>query len=173
MKKLAAVIVLVIFIAIGLSLLANQRRVTAETSDATYVSEKKCRGCHNQAFKQQAETPHARSFKSLKDAGEADNPKCLTCHTTAYGKTGGFVDAKSTPDLAGVMCQACHGPGSAHVAEGLSKEQRRETIVQKPGENCTKCHRIHLPHPDIGKKAIPSLEEKIDRIKSRIKKIKD
>ncbi len=40
--------------------------------------------------------------------------RCFGCHTTASG-TGNFLDeARLIP---GVSCEACHGPGSAHVAE--------------------------------------------------------
>jgi len=90
-----------------------------------YISDKKCYFCHKQEAKTHTNSAHANSFKSLVDNGQDNNPKCLPCHTTGYGKPGGFVDAKSTPDISNVGCQACHGPGSFHIENG--HEQRVTT----------------------------------------------
>jgi hypothetical protein len=168
MKKIALAIAIFAVLAIGLSLVISRRGAMAGTSDATYVENKKCKACHIKKFKAQAETPHAMSFDNLKDAGEETNPECLPCHTTGYGKSGGFVDVASTKDLAGTTCQACHGPGSAHIEKGLSKEQRRSLIQKTPKDACTKCHKTHEAHPDIGNKALPSLKKKLGRVQSRI-----
>jgi hypothetical protein len=170
-RKIAAVIVIVAVVAIGISFAVGRRKAEAGVSDATYVPGKKCKTCHVKTFKAQAETPHAKSLENLTDAGEETNPECLPCHTTGYGETGGFTDAKSTPGLAGTTCQACHGPGSAHVEKGLSKEQRREKIERTPKDACTKCHKTHEEHPDIGAKALPSLKKKLERVQSRIKEL--
>lgn len=171
MRKIAAVIVIIAVLAIGILLVVDRRKAEAETSDATYVPGKKCKTCHVKTFKAQAETPHAKSLENLTDAGEETNPECLPCHTTGYGESGGFTDAESTPGLAGTTCQACHGPGGAHVEKGLSKEQRREKIEKTPKDACTKCHKTHEEHPDIGAKALPSLKKKLERIQSRIKEL--
>ena len=171
MRKIVAAIIIVAVLAIGFSLVVGRRGAEAETSDATYVPGSKCKTCHIKTFKAQAETPHARSLENLTDAGEETNPECLPCHTTGYGKTGGFVDAASTSDLAGTTCQACHGPGSAHIEKGLSKEERRQKIEKTPKDACTKCHKTHEDHPDIGNKALPSLKKELERLQSRIKEL--
>lgn len=38
---------------------------------------------------------------------------CLSCHTTQYPAAGPITDAHL---VGGVQCEACHGPGAAHVA---------------------------------------------------------
>ena len=155
--------------AVGSVLIAGAANSSA--ADFKYVGVKKCKTCHPKPFKAQAKTPHAMSYENLTDAGEEGNKDCLPCHTTGYGKPGGFVDAASTADLAGTTCQACHGPGSAHIAKGLSKEQRRETIQKTPKDVCTGCHKTHTEHPDIGDKALPSLKKSLQRVQDRIDKL--
>ena len=168
MKKIAVAAVIVIVLSITLSVII-ERRGAAATSDAEYVAGKTCRMCHHsKTFKAHAKTYHARSFENLTNVGEEANPKCLPCHTTGYGDPGGLVDVASTADLAGITCQACHGPGRAHVAKGLNKEQRRQAIQKIPRDACTKCHMTHKPHPDIGIKALPALKKKLEKIQARI-----
>jgi hypothetical protein len=167
MKKMAVAILAVAILMVGLSVLINYHGVEAGTSEgATYVPNKKCKTCHPKPFKQQAETYHAKSFENLTSAGEDTNPECLPCHTTGYGKPGGFTDIASTEDLAGTTCQACHGPGSLHIK--AKKEDRAKTIEKTPKAACTKCHKTHEDHPDIGSKSLPSLQKKLERIKARI-----
>jgi hypothetical protein len=47
--------------------------------------------------------------------------------------------------LAGVTCEACHGPGSEHVA--APKEQKKDTITQKAV--CTNCHNPHVSYKKL------------------------
>lgn len=110
----------------------------AETS---FVGSKACAECHQEeydSFLKFSKKPH--SFQGVEkmrsDLKPEELKSCYGCHTTGYGKPGGFVDAKSTPDLAQVGCETCHGPGSAHVADGDSA-----TITRKPTlESCGRCH---------------------------------
>ncbi len=63
-------------------------------------------------------------METLSKAGESSNADCLTCHTTAYGRPGGFPAAEaaeSHADLARVGCESCHGPGSEHVKDGSDR----------------------------------------------------
>lgn len=171
MKRMVVAIVIVAVLAISFLLIIGRQRAVAGASDAEYVPGKKCKMCHIKEFKAHAETPHAKSLENLTDAGEETNADCLPCHSTGYGKPGGFVDAGSTPDLAGATCQACHGPGSAHIATGLSKEERPKKIEKTPEDACTKCHKTHEAHPDIGAKALPSLKKELERLQSKIKEL--
>jgi hypothetical protein len=75
-----------------------------------------------------------------KDAkqGSDHNAACLPCHTTAYGKPGGFPaggDPAARPDLARVGCESCHGPGGDHVKPGVAKVG---SIVSL-GDKCDSC----------------------------------
>jgi hypothetical protein len=71
--------------------------------------------------------------------------KCLSCHATGSGH-GGYDPANPNPNLSGVTCEACHGPGSAYVPymeKAAEKYQREEAL--KYGMN--------FPQGDKGKKA--------------------
>jgi hypothetical protein len=152
MKKwVITFILLSVFVAV-ISLVIGRTKATAVPANAKYVSEKRCYMCHRSLVKQHENAKHSKSFKSLLDNNQDKNPKCLPCHTTGYGKPGGFVDANSTPDLIGVGCQACHGPGSDHTENGLSKEQRKQKINVIGSGECVKCHKIHEKHIDIKSK---------------------
>jgi cytochrome c553 len=62
-----------------------------------------------------------RALASLNDVDEAmgrrvsdgEVRRCFACHTTAPTTAGAFDASSATP---GVTCEACHGPGRAHVA---------------------------------------------------------
>lgn len=73
---------------------------------------------------------------------------CFECHSTGPVITGPEV---IRPRETGVRCEACHGPGSAHVRaarEGRSEEIRK--AIQNPGRLpasqlnvfCGRCHRL-------------------------------
>jgi nitrate/TMAO reductase-like tetraheme cytochrome c subunit len=165
MKRIAVVIVAFGLFAFSSVLFVSHRGAMAQT-DATYVPGGKCKICHIKVFKAHSETLHAMSFENLKDAGQETNAECLPCHTTGYGKPGGFTDVESTPELAGTTCQACHGPGGAHIEKGLTKEQRKERIGKSPQSSCVNCHKPHGQHPDVG---VGVLKKKLERLQGKIK----
>jgi hypothetical protein len=155
--------------AVGILLSVNHHTALAQDPELTYVPGSKCKTCHIKIFKAHAESPHGTAFENIKDAGEETNATCLECHSTGYGKPGGFADARSTADLAGVTCQACHGPGSAHIA--ASKEQKKETIKRPTIDVCEKCHKLHGEHIDLGAKKIPYLKNKIEKLQNQIQEL--
>lgn len=139
---------------------AQQAPVTAEK---TYVGTTKCAACHFPKYKMWLKDGHAKSFEILPEKYKQD-AGCLKCHTTGHGKPSGYKDA-STAHLAGTTCEACHGPGSAHVkiALGFLKEEitpevetRLKDAIMKnqPGNVCTTCHTSKShgePHPEYDK----------------------
>jgi hypothetical protein len=94
---------------------------------------------------------HAEPSK-LEDAlGEALDPKaasaCFSCHTTASTTRFRFDPERSIP---GVTCEACHGPGSRHVAamnldpQGGSAKFTLNPAALSPIDSvefCGACHR--------------------------------
>jgi peroxiredoxin len=105
---------------------------------AEYVGSNACQSCHQAEFKTWAASPHGHAIASLEKQGEAANTECLVCHTTGFGKPGGFPSdavVANQPDLARVGCESCHGPGSEHVGESA---ERIGTILSL-GDKCDSC----------------------------------
>jgi hypothetical protein len=105
---------------------------------AKVVGSDACRSCHPAEFETWSRQPHARAVASLEERGKANEAECLRCHTTAYGRPGGFPSGGAPadhPDLARVGCESCHGPGGDHVGPDAPK---RGTIVSL-GDKCDSC----------------------------------
>lgn len=135
----------------------------AETSANTfsifgeYQSPQRCRECHEAEFQAWSNTTHAKaSFDPIFQTylQQAEEPgECFACHTTGYSAiTGQFM-------LAGVTCEACHGPyreehpqesmviatsedlcGTCHTSTLLEWESSRHGKV---GVTCVDCHEVH------------------------------
>jgi hypothetical protein len=148
-----------------------------------YQGSKSCKMCHLAVFKSWEETLHAKAMEALMPGNRAEvkekfgldpqkdytkDEKCIKCHTTGFGKPGGYVmptegDAKSAKDaekMAGVGCEMCHGPG------GGAKDFKKELLKSKAGykweqlaalgmvqpdeSTCTKCHNAESPTLEEG-----------------------
>jgi hypothetical protein len=138
--------------------------------DHAYVGSKKCKLCHLKEYKSWAETKMANSFDTLKPGERTEAKKkagldpdkdyttdatCIPCHVTGHGKEGGFKDVASTPDLVGVGCEMCHGPGATYLQDGYmtlkNKEYKKADLVAVGlvGEiartQCEVCHNTESP----------------------------
>ena len=138
--------------------------------DPAYVGSKKCKMCHLKEYKSWSATAMATSFDNLKPGERAEAKKaagldpdkdyttdatCLACHTTGPGQPGGFVDIATTPELAGVGCEVCHGPGGSYLADGYmtlkNKEYKKADLVAVgmvetvDEARCVGCHNADSP----------------------------
>ena len=105
---------------------------------ADYVGSNACQSCHPAEFTTWETSPHGHAVETLEKKGKAGESDCLACHTTAYGKSGGFPPsspAASHPDLARVGCESCHGPGGEHVGETA----KRVGTILSLGDKCDSC----------------------------------
>lgn len=106
-----------------------------------FVGSKACSQCHEEqyaTFNKYSKKAHSwRSIAVMQPKLKPNELKeCFECHTTGYGKPGGFVSEQATPDLAQVGCETCHGPGSAHAESGDPKLIRRKPELA----TCQACH---------------------------------
>lgn len=111
----------------------------AQTDKESYAGAEKCAMCHDDLVRSWKTTRHAKALESLKKKSQDNLPSCVKCHVTGFQKDGGFVDQDLTPELAGIQCEACHGPAEGHVANPVNKKK----LVVSPGEStCRTCHTV-------------------------------
>lgn len=122
-----------------------------------YQSPDRCRECHPDEYQAWSGTIHAQAsfdpiFRVYLDTAEQPN-ECFTCHATGYDTTTGqFM-------LAGVSCEACHGPyrpthpeatmavaasenlcGTCHTS---TVEEWKSSRHGQVGVSCGACHEVH------------------------------
>jgi hypothetical protein len=130
------------------------------TAEVHYVGTNQCFTCHRPQTNTWSETGHVHAFTHLPQQYQND-AACLKCHATGFGNASGYA-AGSEKDLAMVGCEACHGPGAAHIEaaqrfilaepgeEEKIEKQIRETIRKTPADAvCVACHIVqaHQHHP--------------------------
>jgi hypothetical protein len=144
--------------------------VSTDAGEHEFIGSKKCKMCHMKEWKSWSTTKMAQTFEVLKP-GERSEAKlaagldpdmdyttdvtCLPCHVTGYEAAGGFTDIESTPELAGVGCELCHGPGKDYIAPGTmtlkNKEYKKSELlplglVDVVSEaQCVSCHNSYSP----------------------------
>lgn len=106
-----------------------------------YVGSDACESCHPDQFERfAAYAKKANSYHSVetmqKGLTEAEIKGCYKCHTTGYGKPGGFVSETETPQLKNAGCEVCHGPGGRHV----DSEDPDDIVTQVDMDSCVACH---------------------------------
>jgi hypothetical protein len=110
---------------------------TSSDKPATYIGWTQCTFCHSEVSKAWRNSRHAKAIESLRKSKQESLPECVKCHVTGYEQDGGFLDIELTPEMAGVQCEACHGPGSNHLTN-VAEEPLQSKV---PGvEICRKCH---------------------------------
>ncbi len=154
-------------LAVAAGLIFVSAAMAQDAKPFEYAGVKTCKKCHRKVWKSWKETPMARSFEILKPGERAEikkeagldpekdytrDTKCLPCHTTGYGKPGGFVSLEKTPTMIGVGCEACHGAGKEYnkVMKKHGRTYTEEEVQQcglkaDPRSTCTECHNEKSP----------------------------
>lgn len=163
----------------------------AASAEPYYVGAKDCGGCHKAEMQDWQRSVHGKAIETLlagkksgpkhkagldPDKDYSNDEKCLKCHTTGFKQKGGFADRNATPDLVGVGCEACHGPGSAYRAIHKSKmlEFKRaetkaagETYASRGDKVCENCHNNDSPFkPSVDPKYAFDLKERLKKTES-------
>lgn len=163
--------------------------------EAAYVGSSACKKCHNEQYRAWKKTRMANSFELLKPGERAEqkkkagldpqkdyrtDTKCLACHTTGFGKPGGYAlpPAGDTPaakeaqarakEMEGVGCESCHGPGSLSIPykkknesyewAALVKAVGREGTIFPTKDQCLTCHNTDSPF--VGKDYVFDFEKR-------------
>jgi hypothetical protein len=129
-------------------------------TNGDFVGSEKCETCHEKSYAVWKKSLHAKAWKTLleTDPPRNNDPECISCHVTGWHPTNyfpyksGFLSEKETPQMVGVGCESCHGPGGAHVAAesggdaALQKKLQQAMVVTKEesqtshGKWCQNCH---------------------------------
>jgi len=99
----------------------------------TFAGAEKCAECHQPFYEQWKNTRHADALASLEEAGKASDPECIVCHVLGLGQEGGFFSRATTPKLANVQCESCHGLNRDHLNDFSPMQPVHEQI-------CKGCH---------------------------------
>ena len=123
----------------------------ASAQPKEYIGVAKCKICHNKAatgeqYKQWASSLHAKAMLSLK-GDEAKDPKCLKCHSTAFGLE--LSETQTITIEEGVSCETCHGAGSAYKSSTTMKDHAKSMaagLIMPDEKLCKKCHNPESPN---------------------------
>ena len=116
------------------NLLEKYPRIPLPQQDVSYVGSKTCVRCHEYEYGKWSEQAHAGAFATLAKVGSDRDPECVICHVVGMEYSGGFITEEQTPHLKDVGCEACHGPGSAHI------QTAGQVKTSEPRKNCLNCH---------------------------------
>ncbi len=162
-------------------------------AEPAFVGSQECGVCHRDQNADWQKSSHARAFellkpgkrRSAKQRAKLDPEKdysndiyCLKCHTTGYEQPGGYVDSATTPELAGIGCEMCHGSGKEYVKlhksnTGQFTEEQAKAAGQTYGSQdpavCMRCHGENAGGPfppSLDLKYQFSLEDRLKMIRS-------
>lgn len=134
-----------------------------------HVSSQQCKLCHNkphdgEQYAVWKSNKHSQAYetlfekRALKFAEErglevppSESASCLKCHVTGYDEATETYPAQLNIED-GVQCGSCHGPGSAHLADGKVLRMNKDAIIDlkanliEPNEAlCVTCHNPESP----------------------------
>jgi len=119
-----------IFVLAAVVLLAG---LPAQAGDHAYVGAAKCKMCHKVQYTSWQGTTHAKATDVAKASKDRKfEAGCLKCHAT-----------NGDENLAGVQCEACHGPGADYKKMSVMKDQAKSVAngLNIPSQaTCNGCH---------------------------------
>ena len=120
---------LVVFAVAALVLVSG----TVMAQEHAYVGADKCKMCHKVQFASWQETTHAKATEHAKASTDrAYEASCLECHAT-----------NSDEAMAGVQCEACHGPGADYRKMSIMKDKEAAIangLLIPTQATCDGCH---------------------------------
>ena len=92
-------------------------------------------GCHKDIYKKWSSLSHSVAIETLQrpEINRLYDPECISCHTVGLEYVGGYRSLETTPQLADVGCEMCHGPGYHHTQDVFAPY--REIFTE-----CEDCH---------------------------------
>ncbi|MCH7905722.1 MAG: hypothetical protein IH944_14295 [Armatimonadetes bacterium] len=94
-----------------------------------------CATCHSASADVWKMSAHAAALKTLEREGHDRDPECISCHVVGMQSVMGFRTRTTTPDLANVGCESCHGAGRQHATSPMQISMPKSGV-----ESCLPCH---------------------------------
>ncbi|MDH5790457.1 MAG: cytochrome c family protein, partial [Nitrospinota bacterium] len=111
-----------------------------QKQNQVYATEQTCLTCHAKEHDLWSKTGHSRAYAALEEVNKSFDPECLACHTTGFGKPGGFISEIDTANLKNVQCEMCHGARLEHI------QNPKKGFKEDARTACGKCHvKKHSP----------------------------
>lgn len=106
---------------------------SASWAQHAYVGADKCKMCHKLQYDSWLATKHAKALETPRTSSKwTFDASCLACHATNNDQA-----------MAGVQCEACHGPGSDYKALSVMKDREKALangLVIPSQATCDRCH---------------------------------
>jgi len=112
---------------------AQNKALQADNSVSHYLGSELCIRCHPAEGAQWKTTAHSAAWNTLQVVKRDADEECVACHSVGYMKPGGFVSFASTPQMANVQCENCHGMGTEHDAF-------KQAANHIDASTCMQCH---------------------------------
>ncbi len=103
-----------------------------------YLGSRSCNLCHAEINERWANSRHANAMDSLVRKSKHKDPDCLSCHVTGMADNASaseFLRLNKNHPMAGVQCEACHGPGADH-----SQNPSDIAMLSVNEKTCIRCH---------------------------------
>jgi hypothetical protein len=103
-----------------------------------YLGSRSCNLCHAEINERWANSRHANAMDSLVRKSKHKDPDCLSCHVTGMADIASaseFLRLNENHPMAGVQCEACHGPGADH-----SQNPTDIAMLSVNEKTCIRCH---------------------------------
>lgn len=114
----------------GLNIVEMRQRLRK----SVFATAAKCKDCHPEIYQIWSDSRHANAMATLQKTHQEYDPECVQCHVTGAVVRNGFVNAKQTPELGNVQCEACHGPALEHV------DAPKKGFGKAGEQTCRSCH---------------------------------
>lgn len=93
---------------------AADTNMLASAANSPFAGADSCTACHQEEHAIWEKSSHAHAMATLERKQQQFDNECVGCHVVGFQK-GGFQSLVTTPQLANVQCESCHGPGKKHV----------------------------------------------------------
>lgn len=103
-----------------------------------YLGSRSCNLCHAEINERWSSSRHANAMDSLVRKSKQKDPDCLSCHVTGMADNASaseFLRLNENHPMAGVQCEACHGPGADHSQNPTDIE-----MLSVNEKTCIRCH---------------------------------